>query len=172
MVRRQQAVLIQHFFLSHQQVVVGEQTTSRLHQPPLHQLAVLAVVATTIISPQVRLELQTKVLLVETAVPLPPDLVVAEVVLAQLEAMALLVQRLEVLEVLVLLQPLLGHLSPVVAVAVVVQKVVLAVLHQVAAVLVLVTLLLLPGRQTLAVAAAAVMLFLSIKLAVLAVQAS
>jgi hypothetical protein len=37
------------------------------------------------------LELQTKVMLVETAVLLPPDLVVVEAVLAQLEALALLV---------------------------------------------------------------------------------
>jgi hypothetical protein len=42
----------------------------------------------------------------------------------------------------------------VVAVVAVVQKLVLAVLHQVAAVLVLVTLLLLPGRQTLVVVVA------------------
>ncbi len=153
-VRRQQVALIQHFYLSHQQVEAEGQTTKRLHQPLPHQLAVLVVVATMLISPQVRLELQTKAMRVETAVPLPPDLVVAEVVLAQLEAMALLVQRLEVLEALVLLQPLLGHLSPVVVVAVVVQKVVLAVLHQVAAVLVLVTLLLLLELLTLAVAVA------------------
>ena len=87
--QRQQAVLIQHFFLSHQQVVVGEQTTTHLHHQLLHRLAVLAVVATTIISPQVRLELQAKAMRVETVAPLPPDLVVVGAVLVQLEVMAL-----------------------------------------------------------------------------------
>lgn len=89
MAQRQQVALIQHFFLSHQQAAVGEQTTNHLHHQPPQQLAVLEVVVTMLISPQVRLERQAKVMLVETVAPLPPDLVVAEVVLVQLEAMAL-----------------------------------------------------------------------------------
>jgi hypothetical protein len=55
---------------------------------PLQLVGLVAVVDMLLVF-QVRLELQTKVMLVETVVLLPPDLVVVGAVLVQLEVMAL-----------------------------------------------------------------------------------